>query len=58
MMIPGTTLNLQEIELEFALELADALAWTIALANFFGADMEHAILERYGNGCWRCHQSS
>lgn len=58
MMIPSTTLILQEIEQEFALELADSLAWTIALANFWGVNIEEAIAERYGSGCWHCHQSS
>ena len=58
MMIPNTSLSLDEIEKEFSFELADTLAWTIALANFFGVDIEQALLERYGRGCWRCHQSS
>ncbi|MEK7172706.1 MAG: hypothetical protein AAB740_01865 [Patescibacteria group bacterium] len=58
MMIPNTNLKLSEIEKEFALELADALAWVIALANLLGVDIEQAIVGRYGNGCWRCHQNS
>jgi len=57
MMIPNTNLKLSEIEEEFSFELADALAWDIALANFLGIDMEQAVMERYGDGCWRCHQN-
>lgn len=56
MTIPNTEMTSEEIEREFSLELADALAWTLALANFFGVDMEEAILNRYGKGCWKCHQ--
>jgi len=47
--------SLDEIEKEFALELSDALAWTIAVANFFEIDLEEAVLERYGRDCWNCH---
>ena len=56
MVIPNTTMNLDEIEKEFALELADALAWTIAISNFFGIDLEEAVLQRFGKGCWKCGQ--
>jgi NTP pyrophosphatase (non-canonical NTP hydrolase) len=52
---PGTTIA--NIEETFALELADALAWTIAIANFFVIDLEAAFLERYGNGCSKCHHT-
>lgn len=55
MMIPNTTAGLDEIEEEFTLELADALAWTIAISNFFEIDLEKAVLKRYGESCWHCH---
>lgn len=58
MMIPNTNLTPAEVEKEFALELADALAWTIALANCLEMDIERAVLNRYGRGCWRCYQDS
>lgn len=48
--------SLDEIEWEFASELSQALAWTIAIANLFqDVDLESAILERYGSGCSHCH---
>lgn len=58
MRIPNmsTTASLDEIEEEFALELSDALAWTIAIANLLEVDLEKAVLNRYGQGCWKCHQ--
>lgn len=46
--------NLDRIEERFALELADSLAWTIAVSNFLGMDLEREVLKRYGSGCWRC----
>ncbi|HXF43873.1 MAG TPA: hypothetical protein VNK70_00100 [Candidatus Paceibacterota bacterium] len=46
-----------EIEEEFALELSDALAWTIATANILRIDLEAAFLDRYGNGCRTCKSS-
>lgn len=49
-----TTLTIAQIEEEYALELADAFAWTIAIANELGIDLERAVFGRYGNGCWRC----
>lgn len=58
MRIPNTTASLDGIEKEFALELSDALAWTIAVANFFEIDLEEAVLDRYGNGCWKCRYLS
>ena len=41
---------------EFALELADSLAWTIGVANYFGIDLEQAVLDRYGTACWKCRK--
>ncbi|MDP2676372.1 MAG: hypothetical protein Q8O83_01670 [bacterium] len=39
---------------EVGLELADALAWTIAVANYLEINLEHCVLSRYGSGCWNC----
>jgi NTP pyrophosphatase (non-canonical NTP hydrolase) len=50
--------TVEEAEREFALELADTLSWTIAVANFFEVDLEEAYLRRYGNGCVNCKRSS
>jgi len=46
--------SLAQVEEEIALELSDVLAWTIAIANFYGIDLEGNFLARYGNGCMRC----
>lgn len=48
---------LDKIELEFALELADCLSWTIATSNFLQIDLEKAVLDRFGSGCWNCKQN-
>lgn len=55
MKIPKMAVTLDEIEREFALELSDALAWTVAIANFMEIDLEQTVLDRYGKGCWKCH---
>lgn len=57
MTIPNRTESSDKIERDFALELADTLAWTIAIANFFGMDLQGEILKRYKNNCWKCHCS-
>lgn len=54
MKIPRLNLSLQKIELELSLELADTLAWTLAIANFLNVDAESAVMERYGLHCWKC----
>ena len=54
--IPHMKLDLDGIEEEFALELSDVLAWTIATANVLGLDLEKAVWDRFGNGCQKCHQ--
>lgn len=54
MTIPQTEMRIEEIERAFALEAADALAWTIAVANLLDVDLEAAVNARYGNGCWKC----
>lgn len=45
-----------KIEEEFGFELADAMAWTIATANFYKVDLEKAVWSRYGAGCRKCSQ--
>lgn len=50
------SLSLEEIRRGYALELTDALAWTIAIANFLEIDLEKAVWDRYGEGCWNCRQ--
>jgi len=50
-------LSSDKIEEEFALELADIFAWTIAVANFLETDLESAVLKRFGRGCWKCNQN-
>lgn len=56
MRIPSMGISPCQIEEEFALELADALAWTIGIANFFEVDLEEEVYNRYGEYCWRCRQ--
>lgn len=51
------SLSLDAIEELFAFELADVLAWTIAVANFLERDLEGAVLNRFGAGCWNCRQN-
>lgn len=43
-----------EIELEYAQEIADVFAWTIAVAVILGIDLEKAVLSMYGSGCPVC----
>lgn len=45
----------QRIYAEYALELADITAWTIAITNYYRLDLESVVLERYGATCWKCH---
>lgn len=56
MRLPTLGGGLDFIEEEFALELADTLAWTIAIANFFGINLEEAVLSRYGERCGTCQR--
>lgn len=46
--------TLDDIEREFALELADTFSWTMAVANMVGVDIEKAVLDRFGGNCWKC----
>lgn len=57
MLVPRLTQNPEEIEQEFALELGDVLAWLIAVANFLERDVEMAVLNRFGQGCWNCREN-
>lgn len=57
MKIPYLTLPLDAIEREFALELADTFSWTVAVTNILSIDVEAAVLDRFGAGCWNCHQT-
>lgn len=52
--IPRSRLTRQEIEHEYSLELADCLAWTIALSNIVEVDLEKATLDRFWPRCWNC----
>lgn len=49
--------TLDDIELEFSLELSDCLAWTIAVANILQVDLEQAVTDRFGDGCWKCRKN-
>lgn len=52
------TMGLDLIEEEFANELADVLAWTVAIANFFEINLEACVENRYvRNGCWNCKKN-
>lgn len=57
MMTSRGELDSDKVEQEFALELADVFAWTIAVANFLAIDLESAVLKRFGKGCWKCNQT-
>jgi len=46
--------NTDEIEEQFSYEIADVIAWIIAIANYLNIDLEKAVLDRYGEGCWKC----
>lgn len=43
-----------DIRRNYALEVADTMAWNIAAANMLGVDLQTAVLERFGNGCPTC----
>lgn len=47
--------TIDDVETEFAKELCDALAWTMAVANYLEIDLENSVTERYGVACWKCH---
>ncbi len=43
-------------EENFSLELADALAWTIAIANLLNIDLEAEVVKNYGTCCHSCQK--
>ncbi len=47
-------LSAEDVVREFALEIVDALAWTIAVANLLDVDLQTVVLDRYEDGCWKC----
>lgn len=49
-------LPIEEVKFEYALELGDTMAWTIAVASMLGVDLQKAVGERYGKGCSVCEQ--
>lgn len=50
---PGLT----DFEFELTLELADAIAWTAAVANLWDIDLERAVLDRFYPVCWKCKEN-
>ena len=44
----------EEYKQEAISELGDSFAWTLAICNEIGADLESSFVERYGNGCTNC----
>lgn len=48
--------TIDDVETEFSKELCDALAWTIAIANYLEINLEKAVITRYGEVCWKCHK--
>jgi NTP pyrophosphatase (non-canonical NTP hydrolase) len=48
---PYDNISLDQIEMEFARELADTLAWLLAVASYYDIDLRSAVEERYGSGC-------
>jgi len=48
--------TIDDVETEFSKELCDALAWTIAIANYWEIDLENSVIKRYGEVCWKCRK--
>lgn len=46
--------TVEEIEREYALELADILGWLLSICNLLEIDLETAILKAYGQSCVEC----
>ncbi len=38
-------------------EFADVYAWLASLASIAGVDLEAAVLEKYKDGCPKCHST-
>jgi len=47
-------MTIEEAKNTYTHELADSLAWTIAIANILGVDLQKATEDRFGNGCNNC----
>lgn len=47
----------EKIRKEIILEIADAIMWTIAMANLLDINLEAAVIARYGTGCWKCENN-
>ncbi len=39
---------------DFAFEVADCIAWTLAVSNLLGVDLDATLEARYGSVCWHC----
>lgn len=50
------TMDADSTEHEYALELADCMAWVMAAASFQEIDLETAVLDRFFPNCWNCKQ--
>jgi NTP pyrophosphatase (non-canonical NTP hydrolase) len=50
--------DMNEIEKELQLELADCLAWSMAVANFYNIDLQNEVEKRYGDGCRKCEHDT
>jgi hypothetical protein len=50
-------LDLGGIEKEYAHEVADLAAWTMAAGNYYGMDLQTTLLENYHPHCWSCEQN-
>jgi len=46
-----------DIRRNYALEIADTMAWTMAAASLLGVDIQTAALRRFGLACPGCHSS-
>jgi len=48
--------SLTDFELGYALEIADAIAWTLANASVLDIELEPVMIDRYGGSCRTCKQ--
>ncbi len=54
--VAAAGMNAHQIQLEYAKEIADVLAWVIAIAGILEIDIEVAVMSVYGRGCPVCSQ--
>jgi NTP pyrophosphatase (non-canonical NTP hydrolase) len=47
-------MTIEHVKAAYRQELADSLAWTIAIANILDVDLQNATENRFGNGCETC----